>query len=787
MRSGLIAFTAILIISVCLGGCSDDSPERDEPPAPLELPTAPEHAGVYGIANGCYSLQVFDGDQRLGFLRASEDGELFELGEDQADGAAKFLLRSADLATYLLYDEQGHYLTAPNPLEDDAEPEEAGDSDAAGDADAEQAPQPMLRLASLDSALTLMIDGFRSPAMWTFEASERDADRFQLFNVSHDMYFAADALVSSADEAAIVTLYEADGCAEFPELSVDAVGEVTARTWEDGDLYGFVDAHTHLLTNVAFGGGGMFHGAPFHPLGVEHALSSCDGSHGVDGRRDIVGYFYDGDQDLEADTLIPILSTAMTPDFNHHTDGYPTFTDWPNAVGSSTHQVQYYRWLERAWMSGLRLVVELSTSNSILCEFLTGIKAQTSLYSCNDMVGADRQLVAIRELERYIDALHGGPGEGWLRVVESPREAREVISAGKMAVVLGIETSNLFDCFLTPPPGEERCTPEMVDEVLDKYYEAGVRVIFPVHKYDNAFGAGDGSNGIIELGNFINSGHYSNFVEDCPFGRVGFDEGDVIFGGLNRPRDQFDAPPAVNMRQFATNPIPTLAPYISYIMEEEPLYGHCQNAGLTELGRYLIRAMMSRGMVIDIAHLSQQGVLDALEILEEEDYPAASTHGVTYDDRVFDIGGLVGTWFGGCADLEEEGAMSRGFLGRVETRLAHGLHPGVGFAFDMNGFAGQRRPRFGEQSRCEQPQPNPVTYPFRSYDGEVEFTEPWAGERRIDYNNEGLVHIGLIPELIEDIRLDGASDEDLEPLFRSAETWVRMWEASEAWAAEAGR
>ena len=50
------------------------------------------------------------------------------------------------------------------------------------------------------------------------------------------------------------------------------------------------------------------------------------------------------------------------------------------------------------------------------------------------------------------------------------------------------------------------------------------------------------------------------------------------------------------------------------------------------------------------------------------------------------------------------------------------------------------------------------------------------GERVIDFNTEGLVHVGLIPELIEDARRAGASDADLEPLFRSAEGYIRMWE-----------
>ena len=39
--------------------------------------------------------------------------------------------------------------------------------------------------------------------------------------------------------------------------------------------------------------------------------------------------------------------------------------------------------------------------------------------------------------------------------------------------------------------------------------------------------------------------------------------------------------------------------------------------------------------------------------------------------------------------------------------------------------------------------------------------------------------MGLLPDLIEDVRRDGVSDEDLEPLFKSAEGYIRMWERSE--------
>ena len=81
---------------------------------------------------------------------------------------------------------------------------------------------------------------------------------------------------------------------------------------------------------------------------------------------------------------------------------------------------------------------------------------------------------------------------------------------------------------------------------------------------------------------------------------------------------------------------------------------------------------------------------------------------------------------------------------------------------------------------CSAPQDNPITYPFTSYDGEVTFTEPQLGTRSVDFNTEGMIHIGLLPELIEDVRRDGATDAELEPLFRSAEAYVRMWERAEA-------
>ncbi len=59
-----------------------------------------------------------------------------------------------------------------------------------------------------------------------------------------------------------------------------------------------------------------------------------------------------------------------------------------------------------------------------------------------------RQLQAARDLQDYVDAQAGGPGEGFFRIVKNPFQARRAINKGKLAVVLGIEVSEPLDCGL---------------------------------------------------------------------------------------------------------------------------------------------------------------------------------------------------------------------------------------------------------------------------------------------------------------------------------------------------
>ncbi|MEM9454312.1 MAG: hypothetical protein AAGF11_09045 [Myxococcota bacterium] len=718
----------------------------EEPPGP----------DVHGVAGGCFSVVSDDG-----WLSSTGNGTGFTFVPNGAQDAARFFLKASDLRTYLFYDAQGRYLVAEPP------------------------GQSLLRQANLQSDVLLIDDNYISGAEWELQVSSVDPSRYQLRHRQTQDWLGNGVLTAQEAQALPLTLEPTEGCTEHPELSLDAQGEVIPSTFDDGSLYGIVDTHSHILSNFGFGGGGIFHGAPFHRLGVEHALPDCSIYHGEEGRRDFFGYTFDsnGAEGTDIVSLIPGLLTGELLQFNHATAGYPDFTEWPNAHTRSTHQTQYYRWLERAWLGGLRLVVQHATTNSIICHMIVGQGIQPVRYSCEDMVGVDRIIDETYAMERYIDAQSGGPGQGWFRIVDNPAAARAVVAQGKMAVILGIETSDLFNCRLQPREGDEECTVSYLLEQLDYYHSLGVRALFPVHKYDNAFSPGDGDRAFIELGNFLNTGHWSNFTDDCPADVPAiFDQGGFDFGGINNPRDDYDGSPPLDFSGFPNSPLLTLTPYLPLLAIPGPNGDRCQNAGLTPLGEVLLLEMMERGMIIEIDHLPQWSLLQTFAMLEANDYPAVGTHGGNYHGELYQLGGISKTGLGRCREAGNPGAMVERLQERVALIAANGGYPAEGFGFDLNGFAGAPGPRFGE-GECPEPQYDPIEYPFDSYAGDVSFTQPFVGDREIDFNTEGFVHIGMLPELIEDARGDSIDDADLEPLFRSAEGYIRMWERAEERAA----
>jgi hypothetical protein len=195
---------------------------------------------------------------------------------------------------------------------------------------------------------------------------------------------------------------------------------------------GFADLHNHQFANLAFGGR-IVHGRPSGAL--EDALAPCDVESSPAGGRSLL-HGPRGLLDFAGNVMQGAYGRSI---LGHRTGGYPSFDGWPS-WDSFTHQGVHQDWLRRAVQGGLRLMVMLAVNNEFLC------RHSCRSFGCNDMEAVDRQLTAARELEAFIDAEHGGPGQGWYRIVSTADEARAVIEAGNLAVVLGIEVDYPFNC-----------------------------------------------------------------------------------------------------------------------------------------------------------------------------------------------------------------------------------------------------------------------------------------------------------------------------------------------------
>ena len=362
------------------------------------------------------------------------------------------------------------------------------------------------------------------------------------------------------------------------------------------------------------------------------------------------------------------------------------------------------------------------------------------------------QAKRIRQLEDYIDAQAGGPGKGFFRIVTNPFEAREVINDGKLAVVLGIENSKLFNCGVyndRPDPG---CDRRSIDRQLDEVYKLGVRDMELVNKFDNALAgvAGDsGSTGVVV--NAANRNETGKFwhMETCSDGHPHVhDKNQLTADGEDR-----DALVGNGFNAFA--PPGTLPVY--------PAAPHCNTKGLTDLGEHTVRRMIAKKMIIDPDHMSVIARKQTMALIEAQKYSGVvSSHSWSTPDvipRIYKLGGFVTPYAGDSTGFVDEWRDNR--LQRSKNHYF-----GFGYGADMNGFGSQGGPRNGK---------NPVTYPFKSFDGKVTFFRQKSGMREFDINKDGVAHYGLYPDWIEDLRKI-AGKQIVDDMARGSEAYLHMWE-----------
>ncbi len=534
-------------------------------------------------------------------------------------------------------------------------------------------------------------------------------------------------------------LRTASGCPSYPEAEVNVTGDPFAGETTYQEVRGFVDAHTHGMA-FEFLGGSVHCGRPWHAYGAPYALVDCPDHTLTQGKG-------------------ALLESALSGKASHDPVGWPTFRDWP-APESLTHEGTYYRWLERAWRGGQRVFVNLLVENNKLCQ-LYPIKRN----SCDDMDSIRLQAADMHKMQAYVDAQFGGPGKGFYRIVRDPFEARRVVNSGKMAVVMGIETSIPFGCTYKKLLGRDypACTTAEIDAHLDEMQALGVRQMELVNKFDNALAGVAGDAGAI--GPLVNT---ANFLETGSFWAMEHCE---PVDGESADNTQVGLPDITAGQQDAL--FGAVAQVLG-LLPTLPLYGppaHCNKRGLTELGVHTIAGLAQRKMVFDPDHLSVKARAASMDVIEDLAYPGViSSHSWSTPDtypRIYAAGGFVTPYAGDSTGFV---AKWRRHLGWADPRYYFGF----GFGADINGLGAQGNPRGADVA-------NPVTYPFTGLGG-VRVDRQRAGQRTWDINLDGVAQYGLYPDWVEDLRRvadaqqpgDGAKIVD--DMARGAEAYLQMWE-----------
>jgi hypothetical protein len=406
---------------------------------------------------------------------------------------------------------------------------------------------------------------------------------------------------------------------------------------EPPPMLGVADTHVHLVSHLAFAGYGIWgrpHASDPALTGdpaLANALPWCDGprGHGPGG-------------------VLPSLEGALE---GHLVGGHDQFDGWPRHT-TLAHQQAYLDWIRRAVDGGLRLVVCLAVNNELLATRMTEIHGP--YLSIDDSSAIIRQLDAVAAMVRFVDDQAGGPGRGWMEIARTPADARRIVAAVKLAIVLGVEVDSLGG-WATPAALEadaqaKGTTPAaLVAAMVQDLYDRGVRHVFPVHATNNAFGGPalfvrnyDAVNFVVTGGSFeVETADptlgiaYRLDEDEFEGGEIaevlayhgsaaakavggGILTGLALGGLVGAPVGGAVAGGTIAASQYPCPPRPTN-------WAGTP-GGHINAQGLTQHGEVLIQELTRRGMLVDIDHMGHKTTDRVLQVCESRGYPVVSGH-----------------------------------------------------------------------------------------------------------------------------------------------------------------
>jgi hypothetical protein len=534
-------------------------------------------------------------------------------------------------------------------------------------------------------------------------------------------------------------------------------------------LRGFVDLHTHPMSNLAFGGKLLYGGIDAAPGGGSYLPADPDCNHWVRATSEAQALGHD---ESVHGPVIPFVNwcgddirSIFVAELQDHlgfnnpsadASGSPNFPEWPK-WNDGTHQKMWVDWIRRSWQNGLRVMVALATNNKTMADMVKGDNEGDLSYS-DDKASADLQL---SELKSFV-ARHGD----FMEVAYTSADVQRIVTAHRLAVVLGVEIDHIGDFQTTtwvgtPPTTPQSLPPPQDTEVIaeiDRLYAEGARYIFPVHLIDNAFGGTAVYESLFNVSNMRESGSGWNLT--CA------DATEKVTFQFKEPDAKTEAAEIAKLgRTFE----PPLGP---------PSCGQKNALGLTGPGRVAIKEMMRLGMLIDVDHMSEATFNDTFQIAAAIGYPLNSGHngvrGVHSDpasnsERALtyaqyqEIGALHGMAGVGTANLDawQWLAMYRMIMDAMTS--SQNPNPAAGFGTDTNGLAPGMMPRAGSNVQYTS------TFP-PSTDG----MKTW------NYNTDGVAHYGMLPDFLMDAAAnpDGGGMVD-GSVMNGADYFFHTWQLSE--------
>jgi len=459
----------------------------------------------------------------------------------------------------------------------------------------------------------------------------------------------------------------------------------------------------------------------------------------------------------------------------------------------------------RAGAVGLNLVVVSLVHNNLLCRQQVSRKARRDTPSiCNDMDAIHRQYqAAVAWADRHGD---------WARIVTTPQEASQAIQEGKLAIVLSLESSDVFgpsetigygSPFADGYIGRARrlgdrlgiARKEAVRRALGHYLDELplVSTVQLAHQYDSPFAGAAYINATFVKQQQWRDRHPHRIRNDDDDGWLRCkDEAATWKWEGERSRhpecqaalstEHTGSPSTSGLFRLFENAPPAHALPKAY-RKRSPTRPYTNPYGLSEDGEVLAEVLASRGVLIDTSHLSRAALADLRDL--DLGVPMYSSHAYPQQSNLLlreqnltadDLGmmRLVGVRPGDDEATTGEAPAGSPFaetLGRADcqgTSVVSGLHletaaaagPAVTYGSDLNGF-------------INQPTGTGVVRPPIWGGAPCSAAVPSIGS---EVAHRGLAHVGLLPQLHMEAMAAAGDDADrVEGPLRGVEAFLSMW------------